>query len=200
MLTAKSLTLRVIILSLGVFLSTYSLAANNKSANPQVLFETSLGNILIELYPKEAPNTVKNFLQYVKDGFYNGTIFHRVVPGFVVQGGGFTYDFQRKKTRDPIKNESDNKLKNLIGTLSMARTSVIDSATSQFFINTNDNAALDYSNSKHGYAVFGKVIQGMDIVKKIEKEPRGLYRAHPEAPNYPIVIERAVIEKATIKK
>jgi len=162
--------------------------ANKK---PRVILQTSSGNIIIELYPKKAPITVANFLQYVDNGFFNGTIFHRVVPGFVVQGGGFTFDFQRKSTRDPIKNESDNKLKNLTGTLSMARTGVVDSATSQFFINIKDNAALDFRNGKHGYAVFGKVVEGFDIVKKIEAEPRGLYATYPEAPNYPVVIEKA---------
>ncbi|WP_086931315.1 peptidylprolyl isomerase [Agarilytica rhodophyticola] len=161
------------------------------SAAPKVLLETSSGNILIELFPKQAPLTVANFLKYVDDGFYSGTIFHRVVPGFVVQAGGYTFDFKKKETREPIKNESDNKLKNLVGTLSMARTGVIDSATSQFFINIADNDALDFSSGSHGYAVFGKVIEGFEIVKKIEKEPRGLYRQYPEAPNYPVIIEKA---------
>ncbi len=180
----------VIILSLA--LSAITQAAKSEAVkNPQVLLQTSSGEITIELYAREAPITVANFLQYVDEGFYNGTIFHRVVPGFVVQGGGFTFDFQNKATRDPIQNESDNKLKNLVGTLSMARTRDIDSATSQFFINITDNPALDYGKGKHGYAVFGKVVNGFDIVKKIEKEPRGLYRAHPEAPNYPIIIEKA---------
>lgn len=160
-------------------------------ANPQVLFKTTSGDITIELYPKEAPITVANFLKYIDEGFYNGVIFHRVVQGFVVQAGGFTFDFQRKQTHDPIKNESNNGLKNLRGTLSMARTSIIDSATSQFFININNNPALDSSAGRHGYAVFGKVINGMNIVKKIEAEPRGLHRAHPEAPNFAVIIEKA---------
>lgn len=159
---------------------------------PQVTFETSLGDIVIELYPKEAPITVKNFLQYVDDGFYTGTIFHRVVPGFVVQGGGFTYDLQRKKNRPPIKNEADNGLINLTATLSMARTSDPDSATSQFFINLDHNVELDYDKKKKpGYAVFGKVIEGFEVVLKIEKEPRGLYRSYPEAPNYPVIVEKS---------
>ncbi len=161
-----------------------------KAENPQVLFQTSLGDITIELYPKEAPITVKNFLQYVDDGFYEGTIFHRVIPGFVVQGGGFTFDFQRKQTRAPIKNESDNGLKNLTATLSMARTGVIDSATSQFFINLQNNRSLDFNKGRHGYAVFGKVVQGMDVVKKITKQPRGIFKSFPEAPNYAVVIEK----------
>ena len=163
----------------------------SKAKNPHVLFQTTLGDIVIELYPKEAPITVKNFLQYVDEGFYNGVIFHRVVPGFVVQGGGFTFDFQRKKTNEPIKNESDNGLKNLTATLSMARTGVIDSATSQFFINLQNNRALDFNKGRHGYAVFGKVIKGMDVVKKIEKQPRGIFKSFPEAPNYAVAIEKA---------
>lgn len=163
-----------------------------KQTPPRVEMQTSAGKIVIELYPKEAPLTVANFLKYVDDGFYNGTIFHRVVPGFVVQGGGYTFDFQKKATREPIKNESDNDLKNLQGTLSMARTPAVDSATAQFFISINDNPNLDYAKGKHGYAVFGKVIEGFEVVKKIEKEPRGQHRAHPEAPNYPVIIEKAV--------
>ena len=170
----------------------HSAADKSETKNPQVLLKTSSGDILIELFEKEAPITVANFLKYVDEGFYNGTIFHRIVPGFVIQGGGFTFDFQRKQTRDPIKNESDNKLKNLAGTLSMARTNVIDSATSQFFINTADNAPLDFNSGRHGYAVFGKVLEGFEVVKKIEKEPRGMYRAHPEAPNYPVIIEQTM--------
>ena len=190
----KALVKLVITLSL-VFISILpsAWALNDHSAN--VVFETTSGVIEIELYPKKAPITVDNFLQYVNDGFYNGVIFHRVVPGFVVQGGGFTFDFVRKETRDPIKNESDNGLKNLAGTLSMARTSVIDSATSQFFININDNTPLDAKSGNYGYAVFGKVIKGFDVVKKIEAEPRGIHAAHPEAPNYAVIIEKAYQKK-----
>ncbi|MFT5082240.1 MAG: peptidyl-prolyl cis-trans isomerase A (cyclophilin A) [Lentisphaeria bacterium] len=162
-----------------------------KASSNRVLFETTSGNMVIELYPDKAPITVANFLQYVDDGFYNGVIFHRVVPGFVVQGGGYTFDFQKKTTRDPIKNESDNGLKNLIATLSMARTNVIDSATSQFFINLQKNTPLDHNGGRFGYAVFGKVVEGFDIVKKIEKEPRGLHRAQPEAPNFAVIINKA---------
>ncbi len=159
---------------------------------PKVVFETSVGNMTIELYPKEAPVTVENFLRYVDEGFYTGTIFHRVVPNFVVQGGGFTWDFQRKETHDAIINEADNKLKNEMATLSMARSSDPASATSQFFINIKDNEALDFKKGESaGYAVFGKVIEGFETVKKIEREPRGLYRDRPEAPNYPVIVEKA---------
>lgn len=162
-----------------------------KEGNPIVEMQTTSGVITIELFEKEAPVTVENFLKYVDSGFFDGTIFHRVVPGFVIQGGGFTFDFQRKETLPPIKNESDNMLKNLKGTLSMARTMDINSASSQFFINTKDNPNLDFQNKRHGYAVFGKVIKGFDVVQKIEKEPRGQHRAHPEAPNFPVIIEKA---------
>ena len=160
---------------------------------PRVVMETSSGKLIIELYPKQAPVTVKNFLKYVNDKFYDGTIFHRIVPGFVIQGGGFTYDFKQKPTRKAIVNEANNGLKNSIATLSMARTNAPNSATSQFFINTVDNRALDPNPSSAGYAVFGKVVEGFNIVKKIEREPRGLYRQHPEAPNYPVIIEKAYV-------
>lgn len=163
-----------------------------KAPFPHVKMETSLGGFVIELYPNEAPITVENFLKYVDEGFYVGTTFHRIVPGFVVQAGGYTYDFQRKETRDPIKNEADNKLYNLTMTLSMARSSKPDSATSQFFVNLSDNEALDFDKGESaGYAVFGKVVEGEEVIQKIAKEPRGLYRSRPEAPNYPVIIEKA---------
>lgn len=169
------------------------LSAAEKAENPRVLFETDLGKMTIELYPKEAPKTVENFLAYVDKGFYNGTIFHRVIPDFVVQGGGFTFDFKRKDTMDPVVNESNNGLKNLAGTLSMARTNDPDSATSQFFINLRDNPHLDPQGNQPGYAVFGKVVEGFDVAKKIESQPRGMYRnsGFPEAPNYPVRILKA---------
>lgn len=168
-------------------------SANNdaNSSLPKVVFETDLGKLTIELYPDKAPITVNNFLAYVDNKFYEGIIFHRVVDNFVVQAGGYTYDFKRKEGLAPIKNESDNGLKNLQGTLSMARTSDPDSATSQFFINIVDNPRLDVDGDKPGYAVFGKVIEGFEVVKKIEKEPRGLYRMFPEAPNYAVRILKA---------
>ena len=181
-------------LSLGAFADDHAkkeAKKEKKEGNPIVEMQTTSGVIVIELFEKEAPITVANFLKYVDSGFFNGTIFHRVVPGFVIQGGGFTFDFQRKETLPPIKNESDNMLKNLKGTLSMARTPDVNSASSQFFINTQDNPNLDYRNKRHGYAVFGKVIKGFDVVQKIEKEPRGQHRANPEAPNFPVIIEKA---------
>ena len=128
--------------------------------SPTVLFKTSLGEFTIELEPEEAPISVENFLRYVDDGFFDGTIFHRIVPGFVIQGGGLTPEFDNKETRAPIKNEAANGLRNLRGTLSMARTNAVDSATSQFFVNLKDNAFLDHKSGSFGYAVFGRVTQG----------------------------------------
>ena len=165
--------------------------------NPQVSLKTDLGTIVIELYPKEAPITVANFLEYVDSKFYDGTIFHRVIPGFVVQGGGMNFEFAGKATRDPIKNESNNGLKNDYKTLSMARTNDPDSATSQFFINLRANPSLDAKENKPGYAVFGKVVEGMDVVEKIVAEPRGMFRAFPDAPNYAVRILSATrLEKS----
>lgn len=141
-------------------------------SNPMVLLETTSGDILLELFSEEAPESVANFLAYVDDGFYEGTIFHRVIKGFMIQGGGLDLRMKEKETRDPIRNEATNGLKNLRGTLAMARTSEVHSATAQFFINTVDNDFLDHreeSPQGYGYAVFGKVAEGMDVVEKIEK-------------------------------
>jgi len=141
-----------------------------------VVIKTSLGDIKAELYSDQAPLTVKNFLQYAEDGHYNGTIFHRVISNFMIQGGGFTPDMNQKPTRAPIKNEAANGLKNERGTLAMARTSVIDSATSQFFINVKDNDFLNHSSPTpqgFGYCVFGKVVEGMDVVDKIKSVRTG---------------------------
>ena len=159
--------------------------------NPQVELRTDLGTVQVELYADKAPATVKNFLAYLDSGFYNGVIFHRVIPGFMAQTGGYTFDFQLKETREPVANESDNGLKNLRGTLAMARKNDPDSATSQFFINLADNSHLDADKDKPGYTVFGKVTKGMDVVDKITEEPRGLYRAFPAAPNVPVRILEA---------
>lgn len=158
------------------------------SGNPKVELKTDLGTLIIELYPKEAPITVQNFLSYVDSKFYDGTIFHRVVPGFVVQGGGMTFDFNEKETGKPIKNESANGLKNDYKSVAMARFSVPDSATSQFYINLQSNPGLNATESKPGYTVFGKVIEGMEVIEKIAQEPRGMFKAHPEAPNYAVRI------------
>ena len=163
----------------------------DKKINPIVIFETTSGNIEIEIYEHKSPLTAKNFLKYVDDGFYNGTIFHRIVPNFVIQGGGYTYAFQKTTTRDPIIKESNNGMKNLVGTLSMARTSDPNSATSQFFINTKNNPSLDFNRGNQGYAVFGIVKDGFKVVKAIENEPRGMHRIFPEAPNTAVIITRA---------
>lgn len=163
-------------------------AAPARAENPHVLLKTDLGEITIELFHQQAPVTVENFLAYVDSHFYDGTIFHRVIPGFVAQGGGLTYDFTPKPTRDPIVNESDNGLRNSPMTLSMARTSDPDSATSQFFINLNDNRTLNAREDQPGYTVFGRVVEGQETVIAIVEEPRGNFRAHPDAPNTPVRI------------
>ena len=156
-----------------------------------VVLATSLGDITIELFEEQAPVTVENFRQYVDEGFYGGTVFHRVVPGFVLQGGGLEADMSRKATRDPIQNEAENGLKNTRGALSMARTSDIHSATSQFFINLVDNAFLDHGERDFGYAVFGKVVEGMDVVDAIAKVKTGTVKGYGDAPLEPVVIESA---------
>jgi cyclophilin family peptidyl-prolyl cis-trans isomerase len=156
-----------------------------------VVMETSKGTIKIELYPDRAPITVKNFLQYVDDKHYDGTIFHRVIPDFMIQGGGMLPGLSEKKTREPIKNESTNNLLNERGTIAMARTNAPDSATSQFFINTVDNKGLDRANArdKVGYAVFGRVIEGMDIVDKIRAVETGTQKGHDDVPREDVIIK-----------
>ena len=159
---------------------------------PVVVMETSKGTIKVELNPERAPITVKNFLEYVDDKFYDGTIFHRVMPNFMIQGGGFNPAMGEKKTRDPIKIESDNGLANLRGTIAMARTSNPNSATSQFFINHKTNGALDKSNPRGdgwGYAVFGKVIEGLDVVDAIAAVPTGFNKGHGNVPTEPVMIK-----------
>jgi cyclophilin family peptidyl-prolyl cis-trans isomerase len=156
-----------------------------------IIFETSHGAFKVELYPKEAPVTVENFLEYVDDGFFDGTIFHRIVPGFVIQGGGLTADFANKKTRAPIRNEAKNGLKNTRGSLSMARTSDINSATSQFFVNLKDNAFLDHGPRDYGYAVFGRVTEGMEVIDKIAAVGTGTRKGYQDAPLEDVVIVSA---------
>lgn len=153
-----------------------------------VLFSTTLGDITIELFPQQAPVTVENFLQYVDDGFFDGTIFHRVVPGFVIQGGGFNAEMVQQQTREPISNEADNGLKNSRGTLSMARTQAVDSATSQFFVNLADNAFLDHGERDFGYAVFGRVAEGMDVIDEIAALPTANQGMHQNVPLEPVVV------------
>ncbi len=156
-----------------------------------IRFETSLGDITLDLHEKEAPVTTANFLKYVDDGYFDGTIFHRVIPGFVIQGGGFTEDIAQKRTQPPIKNEADNGLKNKRGTLSMARTNDINSATSQFFVNLKDNASLDHSRGNFGYAVFATVTHGMDVVDKIAEVETGRRKGHDDVPVEPVLVRSA---------
>lgn len=164
--------------------------AAKEEGNPVVLMETSMGNIKVELYPDKAPKTVANFLSYVEDGFFGGTIFHRVIKGFMVQGGGFTPDMDQKvPTYDPIPLESQSGLKNARGTVAMARTSVPNSATCQFFINHTDNLNLDYPKPDgNGYAVFGKVIEGMETVDKIAEVKTTTTAGHRDVPAEPVLI------------
>ena len=164
--------------------------------NPVVLMETSQGTIKIELFEKEAPISVKNFLGYVNKGFYSGTIFHRVINGFMIQGGGFTTNFVQKQTDAPIKNEAANGLKNDRGTIAMARTGMPDSATSQFFINVVDNNMLNRpSPDGFGYAVFGKVIEGMDVVDKIKALKTGFSHGMGDVPEQQVVIKSVKVLK-----
>jgi len=153
-----------------------------------VRFETSHGAFTVELFPKEAPISVENFLTYVDDRHFDGTIFHRIVPGFVIQGGGLTSEFANKKTRAPISNEAKNGLKNGRGTLSMARTSDINSATSQFFVNLADNAFLDHGPRDYGYAVFARISEGMDVIDKIARVSTGRVKGYSDAPLEDVII------------
>ena len=162
--------------------------------NPQVILETSMGNITIELFKEKAPITVKNFLSYVKDGFYDGLVFHRVIKDFMIQGGGLNENLEQKKPKFAIKNEATNGLSNKRGTLAMARTAVVDSATSQFFINTVDNAFLDHQGKqpdRFGYCVFGQVLEGMEVVDQIRAVKTGNRNGHGDVPLEPVFIKGA---------
>ncbi|OBU03517.1 peptidylprolyl isomerase A [Morganella psychrotolerans] len=174
-------------------LSASSLAFAAEQTHIQ--FVTSAGNFEIALDDEKAPETVKNFKQYVTDKFYDDTTFHRVIPGFMVQGGGFTADLTQKPTRPPVKNEADNGLRNVRGTISMARTADVNSATSQFFINVADNAFLDHGQRDFGYAVFGKVVNGMDVVDKMSKVKTDNIGPYQNVPSVPIKIISATIIK-----
>ncbi|MGD8644102.1 MAG: peptidylprolyl isomerase [Chromatiales bacterium] len=153
--------------------------------NPQIKIETSKGTLVLELYPDKAPATVENFLSYVDDGFYNGTIFHRVIPGFMIQGGGFTEDMAQKPTKAPVENEANNGLKNNVGTIAMARTPDPNSATAQFFVNVSNNDFLNFKSETPqgwGYCVFGKVVEGMDVVNDIVAVPTSSAGMHQDVP------------------
>ena len=154
-----------------------------------IRFETSLGDFTVELFEKDAPLSVANFLSYIDAEFFDGTIFHRIVPGFVIQGGGFTEDMTQKKTQSPVKNEADNGLKNKRGTLSRARTSDINSATSQFFVNLQDNEFLDHSRGNFGYAVFAQVTEGMDVIDKIAAVETGRKRGFDDVPVEAVIMK-----------
>jgi cyclophilin family peptidyl-prolyl cis-trans isomerase len=172
----------------AALLATATLKGETPVKNPSVVMKTSLGSVTMELYPDKAPETVKNFLQYVNDKFYDGTIFHRVIANFMVQGGGMDAANNKKPTRAPIKNEAANKLKNEVGTVAMARTNEPNSATAQFFVNVKNNGFLDYRDSSPqgiGYCVFGKVTAGMDVVEKIKAVPTGAQ----DVPKTQVVIE-----------
>ncbi len=186
------LVIVILFATLGSMLNSQSTAeekTEKDGGNPVVLIKTSKGDIKVELDKEKAPISVENFLSYVNDGFYNGTIFHRVIKNFMIQGGGFTTDMKQKPTKDPIKNEAENGLSNSRGTIAMARTGVVDSATSQFFVNHRDNKFLDHGVRDFGYAVFGKVTEGMDVVDAIA----GVGTGYQDVPNEPIVIESITI-------
>ena len=190
----KKLTYLLLAMLLGACSDQGQNAEAPKAAdNPKVVMQTTMGDIVIELYPQKAPKTVANFLQYVDEGFYNGTIFHRVIDGFMIQGGGFTENMEQKQTRPPILNEADNGLRNTTGTIAMARTMEPHSASAQFFINVANNTPLDFREKTPrawGYAVFGRVVKGMDVVKAIKSvktESRGMYS---DVPSTNIIIQK----------
>ncbi len=179
-----------------VMLSAAAASPGALAANPLVDLKTNVGTIRLELYPAKAPKTVENFLQYVKDGHYSGTVFHRVIPGFMLQGGGFDGSYKQKPTRAPIQNEAKNGLKNDIGTIAMARTNAPHSASAQFFINVKNNDFLNAASAQDGwgYAVFGKVVSGLDVVMNIAKTPTGPGGPFPtDVPRQPVVIESATL-------
>lgn len=188
MLSVKVLVLCFVVV--GVF------AGSARAANPVVAVETSMGTFKVELFEDKAPETVKNFLKYVDDKHYDGTIFHRVISDFMIQGGGFEPGLKEKKTRDPIKNEASNGLSNLKGTIAMARTNDPNSATSQFYINVKDNSrGLDKSPTSAGYCVFGRVIEGMDVVEKIKDVETGSSKGHDDVPTKDVVIKSVKLAK-----
>jgi cyclophilin family peptidyl-prolyl cis-trans isomerase len=178
-----------------------SLSAHADESNPRVRMETSMGTIIIELNAKAAPKTVANFLEYVRDGFYDNTIFHRVIKSFMIQGGGFTPLMQQKSSRPPVVNEADNGLKNDTGTIAMARTSAPHSATSQFFINVKNNDFLNFTAKNvrgWGYCVFGQVVQGMEIVRAIENVKTAPRFGYGDVPVKPVIIKKVVLLKTVL--
>ena len=189
-------TITILMVLLIVCAAATGLASEKKEKgkeNPMVIMDTSLGSIKIELWADKAPITVENFLRYVDEGFYNGTIFHRVIPNFMIQGGGFTKDMNQKATHEPIKNEAAAELKNKRGVIAMARTQVVDSATAQFFINVVDNDFLDHQSKTpqgYGYAAFGEVVDGMDVVDKIRNVKTTSVGPYQDVPAEAVIIEK----------
>lgn len=195
-LTRRTLLAAAAAVTLTLGMANTALAAPAAGDTPHVTLKTNLGSIVLELYPEKAPESVANFLRYVKSGQYNGTVFHRVIEGFMIQGGGFDQDMREKPTAAPIKNEAKNGLRNTVYTVAMARTSDPHSATAQFFINTANNSALDYpSRDGWGYAVFGKVIDGTAVVDKIKQVKTGNKGMYQDVPLTPVVIESATLSK-----
>jgi cyclophilin family peptidyl-prolyl cis-trans isomerase len=194
----KTMLSVIAILALGIFMASLGAASaqdKTEKTKPVVMMKTTLGDIVIELNPEKAPETVKNFLWYVDNKFYDGLIFHRVISNFMIQGGGFTKDMAKKEPKPPIKNEADNGLSNVRGTIAMARTGDPNSASSQFFINVKDNTPLDFksktSGQTWGYCVFGKVIDGMDTVDKIRDVPTHSVDVYNDVPVDPVIITKA---------
>ena len=196
MISRRNSALALTSIALAAIFSVATPAAAQDANAPKVKLSTSMGDIVVQLEPAKAPKTVENFLQYVKDKHYDGTIFHRVIDGFMVQGGGFTADMAQKPVRAPIVLEAQNGLKNDKYTIAMARTNVPDSATAQFFINVKDNAMLNARQpSGDGYAVFGKVVQGTDVVDKIKAVATGNKGGHQNVPSSPVTITSATVVK-----
>jgi cyclophilin family peptidyl-prolyl cis-trans isomerase len=202
-MSLKNCLRTLITCTLLISLSVQGFSAEKKVANslikdpnnPVVLMKTNMGDITIELYKKEAPITVENFINYINSGFYENTIFHRVINGFMIQGGGFESGLKQKETLAPIKNEAKNGLSNKTGTLAMARTNVVDSATAQFFINVQDNAFLDHSPKNYGYAVFGKVVEGMDVVNAIKAVKTATVSQFQNVPKKDVIIKKVTLIK-----
>ena len=189
------------IVSVAVFIVPFflqaALTAGAGEPNPVVVIETSMGDITIELFKDKAPISAENFLSYMNDGYYDGLIFHRVIQSFMIQGGGFTPDMKQKDTKEPIKNEAGNGISNKLGTIAMARTQVVDSATSQFFINVQDNLQLDHSDETargFGYCVFGRVTGGMDVVDEIKKTKTTTHGQYKDVPSEPVIIKKVSLK------
>ena len=198
--TTRKIASAIAAFALGSLSTTAPSAQADESGPPRVTFETTHGSFVLELDPAAAPETVENFLTYVRDGFYDGTIFHRVIPGFMIQGGGFTPEFEQQQTRAPVRNEADRGGKNDRGTVAMARTSDSHSATAQFFVNVADNDFLNHRNQTTqgwGYTAFGRVVEGMDVVDRIAAVKTGSRGPYQDVPEEAVVIQKASIQSGT---